>query len=186
MDNGSYFIIFLCALQPHNAFSSCVFYSSKQDGGWLALFFSGRPSLCCTILHSLGTLVFAHRVPRSACLAPLPHSQAHLSGISDTALRPSCHSKAFWLWPTRIAGYWVAVPTVQDGKAGESLQCVLKGAASPHSSSDCGSSLPCDVTCFGVREMLWPDAPACDPVHMFACDGEGMAAGRPACDLVTV
>ncbi|XP_063213844.1 hydroxysteroid 11-beta-dehydrogenase 1-like protein isoform X4 [Chroicocephalus ridibundus] len=82
-----------------SSLTGCVFYSSKQDGGWLAFLFSGRPSLCCTILHSLGTLLFTHHVPRSACLVPVPHSQAHLSCISDTALRPSCRIKAFWLWP---------------------------------------------------------------------------------------
>lgn len=98
-NNGSQHIMFLCVLQPLNTFSSCAFYSSKQDGGWLAALFSGRPFPCCTILHSLGNLVFTHHVPRSACLAPVPHSQVHLSCISDAALRPSCHSKAFWLWP---------------------------------------------------------------------------------------
>ena len=146
--SSSQHIVFLCVLQPLNAFSSCAFYTSKHDGGWLAFLFSGRRSLCCTILHSFGTLLFTHHVPRSACSAPVPHSQAHLSCISDTALRPSC-----WLWPAWMTGCWVAEPTVRDGKAEESLQCVLKGAASPYTSSHYGSSLPCDVMCLGVKEM---------------------------------
>lgn len=172
-NNGSQHILFLCVLQPLNTFSSCAFYSSKQGHGWLAFLFSGRPSLCCTILPSLGTLLFTHHVPGSACLAHVPHSQAHLSCISDSALRPSCHSKAFWLWPAWIAGCWVIATTIQDRKARESLQPVLKGAASPYTSSDYSSFLSCNVTCLAVREMSWPDALACDPVCMFACDGGG-------------
>lgn len=124
-------LCFSMSFNPSTRFSSCAFYSSKQAGGWLAFLCSRRPYLCCTILHSLGTLLFTNRVLRTACLAPIPHSRAHLPCLSDTVLRPPHHSKALWLWPAWIADCWVAAPTVWYGEAGESLRCALEGAASP-------------------------------------------------------